>query len=373
MIKRTIEPTVNELLEEKIVLLTGPRQTGKTTLAKNLVSNFEYLNFDHDEHRTVVTKKLWRRNAELVIFDELHKKPLWKRWLKGIYDTEGVRPNILVTGSARMDTYRKGGDSLAGRHHLIHLLPLSIREVDPTHADEVMAKMVKFGSFPEPFLKSSDRSARLWRKSHLDVILREDLLDLENVRNIKGLELLVDLLAERVGSTVSYASLAQSLEVSPHTVKHWIEILSSLYVIFVISPFSKNISKAILKEPKIYFYDIGRITAGEPARIENLVALHLLKRSLFLGDTLGEKSELFYIKDKEKREIDFITTIDRKPEILVEVKTADSAFSPSLIYYHDRLKPKTSVQLVAKLDRERETEARVKMMRLAPFLAGLET
>jgi len=374
ILDRTIKSALNEFLQEKIVLLTGPRQVGKTTLAKQLRSKFDYLNFDESTHRSILSKKEWKRDTDLVIFDEIHKMRGWKRWLKGIYDTEGVKPQILVTGSARMDTYRKGGDSLAGRHYLLHLLPLSVREVDQTQPQKVLDQMLIHGSFPEPFFKNSDRASKLWRKSHLDVILREDLLDLENVKNIKGMELLIDLLAQRVGSTLSYASLAKDLEVSPHTIKHWIAILSSLYIVFVVTPYSKQISKAIVKEPKIYFYDTGRVTAGEAARVENTVAIHLLKRALFLQDVNGEETGLFYLKDKEKREIDFVTVLNHKLEYLIEVKTSDNSFSNSLIYYQQKLNPlKGAVQAVYHLDRERQTESGLKMVLLSTFLNSLET
>lgn len=372
---RSVREPVLEFLKEKIVLLSGPRQVGKTKLSKNLCVDFDYLNYDSIENRRLLTRKEWRRDVDLVILDELHKMRGWKSWLKGLYDTEGTEPNLLVTGSARLDIYRKGGDSLAGRHHLVRMLPLSVAETGAQSASEAkdaLAQIIEFGGFPEPFLKSNARSAKLWRKSHLDVILREDLLDLEKVRDVKSIEILVDLLADRVGSTISYSSLAQDLQVSSHTVKHWIEILENLFVVFTVKPYSKNLAKAIRKESKIYFYDVGRVSAGDGAKLENLVACHLLKRNFFLSDTQGENAELYYVRDREQREVDFLTVINRKPEWLIEVKQSDESFAKSLAYFRDRIEPKNAYQLVLNPKRERDADSRLSLRSAATFLSQLE-
>ncbi len=373
MIIRTIHDATIDFLEEKIVLLTGPRQVGKTFFTKSLMHSFEYLNFDHADGRAIIKQMSWDRSKELIVLDEIHKMKNWKRWLKGIYDVDGIPPALLATGSARMDVYRKGGDSLAGRHYLLRLLPLSIKEVDAKHPKEVLEALMQFGGFPEPFLSGSTRKSKLWRKGHLDIILREDLLDLEKVRDIKSIELLVDLLAARVGSSISYASLAQDLQVSPHTIKHWIEILENLYVIFVVRPYSKKLSKSIRKETKIYFHDVARVTAEAGARLENIVACHLLKRNYFLSDTEGEKMQLFYLRDKEKREIDFLTTRNDQVEWLIEVKTGEKNLSNHLKYYHERLLPKNSYQLVYNLNRTSEFPNGIRIVPVDDFLAKLET
>ena len=371
--ERSIKNVVLELLDQKYILLAGPRQVGKTFFSKHLLEPYTYLNFDEASHRRLITNKQWPRGKGLLILDEIHKMKSWKRFLKGLYDTEGTAQPVLVTGSARLDTYKKGGDSLAGRHYSFRLMPLSVREVDPKRAEEVFELLLRFGGFPEPFLKASDRSVKLWRKGHLDVVLREDLLDLEKVRDIKSIEILVDLLAERVGSTVSLSSLAKVLEVSPNTIKHWIQILENLYVIFTIRPYAAHPTKSILKEPKVYFYDTGRVPAEGGARLENTVANHLLKRMHFLQDTQGDRRELFYIKDKEKREINFITLADKKVEWLIEVKSSESAFTTQLYYYHKKLKPQRTLQLVRGLRQEYTTQEGLEAKDVASFLGGLET
>lgn len=350
---RLIKSALIHDLESKIVLLSGPRQVGKTTLSKDLLTNYEYLNFDSPDDRRIIANQSWSRSKDLIIFDELHKKPKWKSWIKGIYDTEGVHPRLMVTGSARLDTFKKGGDSLAGRHFHFRLHPFSVAELKhQIEPSDCLQRLLTVGGFPEPFLNTTPEFAKRWRSSHIDRILKEDLLELEQVRNLKLIEILVDLLADRVGSPISYSSLARDLEISPHTVKKWINILESLYVVFVVPTYSKNLARAILKEPKVYFYDVGRVKEDPAARLENVVALSLLKKLHNGQDLRGEKSQLFYVRDKEKREVDFLTLIDRKIHDLVEVKLSDNNLSPSLAYFTDRLKPLHPTQVVLNIDRD---------------------
>lgn len=374
-IVRSLEAEIREALDSKIVLLSGPRQCGKTALSRKLFSRFEYLNFDAENDRSILKEQSWRRDVDLVIFDEIHKQREWKRWLKGIYDTEGKRPRLMVTGSARMDTFRKTGDSLAGRHFLFRLHPFSVKEVMGTankiSAEQAVETMLKVGSFPEPFLDGREKFHLQWRKGHLDRILREDLLDLESVRNLKGIEILVQLLSERVGSPVSYSSLARDLLVSPNTVKAWIDLLERLFVVFVVRPWAKASAKSLQREPKVFMYDTGRVRAGEAARLENLVALHLLKEAQNLCDTGATEAELFYLRDREKREVDFAVTHDGKIHKIVEVKMSDENFSPSLSYFQEATNCKNAYQVVKTLKRPRQ-KAGMSLVSAPDFLAALE-
>src|SRR4030067_934075 len=216
--RRYLEEPVKRDLERKIVLLSGPRQVGKTTLSRQLIEPFVYLNFDSGPDREMIRKLEWDRKARLVIFDELHKMKNWKSWLKGVYDTEGVPPALLVTGSARLDLFRKGGDSMAGRFFSYRLHPISVREACEylqEKPDDAGQDLLRLGGFPEPYLGKDEEAARRWRRTHVDTIIRQDLLDLEKVRDLKSIEILIDLVRARVGAPTSMRALAGDLQVSP--------------------------------------------------------------------------------------------------------------------------------------------------------------
>lgn len=371
--KRAIEEQIKKDLDEKIVLLSGPRQVGKTTISKMVFpGNFEYFNLDSGKDRLIIKKEAWKKDCDLVIFDELHKMKNWKRWLKGIYDTQGVRPRIFVTGSSRLDTYRKGGDSLAGRFFYFRLHPFSVAEVKETFAPDIaLDRIMSVGGFPEPFLKASPVTAKRWQKTHIDRIIKEDIFDISSPHNIRGIETLVELLRQSVGSPIAYDSLARDLEVAAPTVKQWIKILESLYIIFTITPYSKNIARSLKKQPKVYFYDTGYIRDDPGARLENAVACALLKRLHYLEDTRGERCTLNYLKDKQKREVDFLTVRDGQPEKLIEVKITDIDVK-NLTHFSNLLSPPAeSLLLVKNLSREQD-QGRIKIRNAAGWLSQLE-
>ncbi len=357
---RIQEQAIGSDLDRKYVFLTGPRQVGKTTLARRLTTARKgscYLNFDADRDRLVILRQTWDRKAPLVILDEVHKLKSWKRRLKGIYDTEGIPPRILVTGSARLDLYRRGSDSMAGRYFLHRLYPLSVRELRGSAPPAaILERLIRWGGFPEPYLSGDDQEAARWRQQHLERIVREDIQDLEPVKDVKTLLLLVDLLRERVGSPISYASLGRDLELSAHTVKRWIQVLDHMYVVFLVPPWHRNIARAILKEPKVYFYDTGAVPGDGGVRLENAVAVCLRKWLHYRVDTQGRSGELYYVRDKEKREVDFAVVEDRRPRLLVEVKRSEATPSPALRYFTRRLSPDESLQIVQAADRSRTVD-----------------
>ncbi|MGA1865451.1 MAG: ATP-binding protein [bacterium] len=353
--------------------MSGPRQVGKTTLSKQLISSFTYLNFDSSTDRKIIKAEEWTRDAQLIIFDELHKMKKWKTWIKGIYDTEGVPPSILVTGSARLDIYKKGGDSLAGRFFYYRLHPLTLKEICEYLNEEpgpALNRLINLGGFPEPYLKNSESYAKRWRRTHIDTIIREDLLDLEKVRDIKSIEILIDLLRSRVGSPTSYSSLANDLQVSIHTIKHWLQILENLYVIFPVRPYHQNIARSILKESKYYLYDTGAVEGDFGAKLENTVACALLRELHYIEDTTGNRVNLHYIRDKEKHEVDFLILINNKPLSMVEVKVSEDKFSPSLFHFHQYLKCSSPFQIVYDL-KHKKSKGDIKMLPVHEFLNDL--
>ena len=353
---RYITPHVLEDLKKKMVFVGGPRQVGKTTLAKAVISDDypdgRYFNWDYDEDRQDILQKKWSLDNDLLVFDELHKFPRWKTWIKGIYDVSHKTHSFLVTGSARLDIYRRGGDSLMGRYHYWRLHPFTLDEIpNGISPKDAFDRLMTVGGFPEPFLEGDERTARRWRRERFDRVLREDIRDLESIRNIQLLGMFLDALRHRVGGKVVLSNMAGDLQISPKTAKSWLEVLERMYLVFTVLPFTKSLSRAVLKPPKVYFFDNADVLGDEGARFENLVATSLLKRLNYLEDRDGYRYELRYIRDKEGREVDFAIIKDGDLEELIEVKYSDESISKSLLYYTRRLNPKRATQLVATLKR----------------------
>jgi len=372
--ERYLKSAIRTDSDSKIVLLSGPRQCGKTTLVKSIFERYNYFNYDSEEDRQMLKNKQWLRDVECVIFDELHKMPEWKRWIKGIYDVEGLKPRLIVTGSVNVESFMKVGDSLAGRYFHLRLHPIDIKEgvnYLKKKPQEVFENLINYSGFPEPFLKCSKQFYRRWQRTHLDIILRQDFLDIYAIRSIRMIEILIDLLKLRVASTVSMYNLANDLQVDSKTIKNWIQLLENFYIIFRVHPYHQNIARSILKEPKYYFFDVGRV-AEIGARIENLVACSLLKEVNFIEDTHGLDARLHYLRTKDGQELDFLITVDGKPVICFEVKSSDNTPSKAFNHFRKYLEIKECVQLVADLEREFDTQDGVKVRNLATFLSKFD-
>ncbi len=380
MIQRYIYAAILKDLERKIILLSGPRQVGKTTLSKTFFSTRQYLNWDLMEHRPIVLKKAWDRSYDLLILDELHKMAKFKSFLKGIYDTEGVKPRILVTGSARLDITKKLGDSLAGRYLPFRLHPLDLWELKNFGGEQYQdlkknyESLKAYSGFPEPFFLASSGEYQRWAKTHQDIILKQDLLDLESVRNISSLETMLSLLQGRVGSTVSARSLAEDLHKDSKTIQNWLMILENLYLFFRVPPYHKNLARALTKEPKYYFYDLARVQGDEGAILENLVALSLQKQLDYLGDAHGIFGQLYFVRTRDGEEIDFYVHWEnsvKHPPLLIEVKTSDSNLSRGLTKLGASFPQAKKIQLVLNLDREKHYPSGEKILPLLPWLSEM--
>lgn len=335
-IARYLSPFLKQDLSRKMVLLGGPRQVGKTTLAKAyLESPQQYLNWDDLDDRAIIKAHKISPDLKLVVLDEVHKYARWRSLIKALYDKYSDQLSILVTGSARLDHFRKGGDSLVGRYHYYRLHPLTLAEVSPGFEEVSLQRLLRYGGFPEPFLQESDTAYRRWSRERLSRVVSQDVADLGTVKEISLIELLVDLLPSRVGSPLSIKSLQEDLEVSPNTVSRWIQLLELVYYCYRILPYGPPRVRAVKKTNKLYLWDWAQVE-DSGARFENMVAGHLLKYCHFIEDTEGHKMELKFLRDVELREIDFVVVKDRKPLFAVECKTGEANLSPAIRYYRER-------------------------------------
>jgi uncharacterized protein len=340
-VPRYLEPAVRDALTRHMGLVGGPRQVGKTTLALGLLGpnadeqHPAYLNWDHPGVPPRLRRAELPAGQPLLILDEIHKYARWRNLIKGIYDTEKSSRQIIVTGSARLDYYRKGGDSLAGRYRYFRLHPFSLRELTLTPSRADLDALLKFGGFPEPLFMQDDAAHRIWRRDRMTRVVREDLRDLEQVREISLVEHLADLLPSRVGSPLSVRSLREDLQIDHKTAERWLQMLENLYVCFRVSPYGPPRVRAVKKERKLYLWDWSSVEEPGP-RFENLVASQLLKYCHWIEDTEGHAMELRYLRDTDKREVDFVVMKDRRPLFAVECKSGEKAIGGAIRYFAER-------------------------------------
>ncbi len=392
MIKnRYLESNIKEDLKEKMVFVGGPRQVGKTTMAQLIgeknYSGFDYLNWDSREDQKKILDSRFATGAKLLIFDEIHKYRPWKNYIKGEFDKNKEKYNILVTGSARLDLYRRGGDSLMGRYHYYRLHPFSLAEVigkadkkieilkvlkfinDPKNTAEVFSDLFTFGGFPEPFFKKKPAALRRFHNERVERLIKEDIRDIEQVRDLSALQVLTAILPEKVGSLLSLNSLREDLMVAHKTISLWMDILERFYYHFRIYPFASSFFKSLRKEPKMYLWDWSQVE-NEAHKLENIVASHLLKFVHFIYDTEGYKAELFFLRDLEGKEVDFLVTINKKPWFAVEVKSQDKTVSKNLIYFAAKLKIPYSYQVVSEPGND-FWQGDIRVISVDKFLSGL--
>lgn len=345
----------------QMVFLMGPRQVGKTTVSLSSAEEWpehHYFNWDNPTERLLFIEgpnaiarqaelDVLREQPPILIFDEIHKFGKWKNFLKGFFDTYEKKTKIIVTGSSRLNVYKRGGDSLMGRYFHYRIHPLSVAEiVSPKIIQEEIRlprpipesdweALREHGGFPEPYLQRSKTFSHRWKNIRKDQLFREDIRDGTRIQELSQLELLAEVLRAQAAESMDYQSLATKVRVSVDTVRRWIEVLKSFYYCFAIQPWSKNIARSLIKEPKLYLWDWS-LVESEGHRNENLIASHLLKAVHFWNDRgLGEYG-LYYLRTKDKIETDFLVTKNGKPWFLVEVKTKEKGISPALYHFQEK-------------------------------------
>lgn len=387
--KRYLQPFIVSDLKEKMVFVGGPRQVGKTTMAKLIgrdeYNNPAYLNWDYRDDRKKIIDEKFESETDLIIFDEIHKYKNWRNYLKGEFDKNKDKFKILVTGSARLDLYRRGGDSLLGRYRYLRLHPFSMREALEIKPDigilkepkflshkniaDTFSRLFLFGGFPEPFIKKDLKTLRRFHNERIERLIKEDIRDLENVRDLSSLQVLVEILPSKVGSLFSINSLKEDLGATHKTISLWVDVLERFYYHFRVHPFASTLIKSLRKEPKVYLWDWSQVD-DEAAKLENMVASHLLKMAHFFYDTEGYKVELNFLRDREGREVDFLVTFNKKPWLAAEVKLNDREVSKNLKYFADKLKIPFIYQVIKEKNID-FTQNNIRVISTDKFLSGL--
>jgi predicted AAA+ superfamily ATPase len=350
--QRYLAERIRQDLARKMVFLVGPRQVGKTTLSRALLQacgQGQYLNYDVVEDRRLMEAQAWNKRSALLVLDEIHKMPGWKAWLKGVFDGKPPGMQILVTGSARLDTFRQGGESLAGRFFALRLHPVSVREwCEQTGAqpEAALTHLLERGGFPEPCLADSNTEAERWRLPYFEGLIRHDVLEFSRLQEVNAMRLFAQMLRSRVGSPLSLASMARDLHVAPATLRKYLEILEALFIVFTVRPWHRNIARATLQAPKVYFYDTGLVLGDEGLRYENLVACSLLKHVEWQQDTLGRAVGLHYIRTKDDAEVDFCLSEGEELTDLVECKLSDTKPHRALARFADEWPRARATQLL---------------------------
>ncbi len=374
---RYLDALIRADLGRKMVVVTGPRQVGKSTLARQMMEGLQpaqFLNWDVPADRAVLQRNSWQPRNRLLVLDEIHKMPGWKAWLKGVADGKEPGQALLVTGSARMETFRQSGESLAGRYFAYRLHPISVREwCEQQNAapDDALQHLMQRGGFPEPCLASDPVQADRWRAQYITDLIREDVVEFSRVQEVGTMRVFVELLRERVGSPLSLASMARDLAVSPTTLKRYLDILQALFIVFTVQPWHHNIARSILQSPKVYFYDTGLVRGDEGLRFENAVATMLLKQVQFGADARGQDTGLHYLRTKDGAEVDFALSRGGALTHLVECKLADDKPHRALQRFAAEKPEAQAVQLVAHL-RQAQQRERVSITAAAPWLAALD-
>jgi predicted AAA+ superfamily ATPase len=386
---RRMEQIIPPDLDRKLVVLSGPRQCGKTTLAKKLVRERRGAYYSWDIHPDRL--KIQRREIDFGVpfwaFDEIHKFARWRAFLKDLTDSSIPKIQALVTGSAKLEFYGRGGDSLQGRYYPHHMHPLTYSEIHglpltpfdavpdlPLKAKGSLSDLLRLGGFPEPFLSGSDAEAARWRMGYAERLTREELVQLERVAELERVELLFDRLRSVAGGIVSVNALREDLQVAFETAAKYLDILERLNAIFRIAPAVSDKLKAVKKERKLYFWDWA-YCESEGARYENLIALHLLRFVDMARDVWGKDLSLRYFRHRDGKEVDFVLLLNRRPYMAIEAKLTDSTLSPSLQYYLERVKVPFAFQVVLDPKNERTLApingAKVRIVSAARFLANL--
>ncbi|MDR2585220.1 MAG: ATP-binding protein [Prevotellaceae bacterium] len=299
-----------------VIVLTGPRQSGKTTLAKNLFPNYKYVDLTRATERNIIEtspEDYLRQYAHGIIIDEAQNWPEIFPYVKIVAD-DLPESNIILTGSNNFSLMEKVTESLAGRAATLALLPLSLHELGDEVAKLPTDTLLFNGGYPVVWAKNTPAADA--SRHYYNLYIERDVRKLLNVKDLSKFQIFIRLCAGRVGTEFNAQSLSNEIGVSHHTIYHWLSILEASYLVFRLPPFYQNIGKRLVKSPKIFFYDtaiicflLGIETIDQlkthPQRgaiFENYVILEFLKNRY----NSGKSDNLFFYRDQSQREVDIV-------------------------------------------------------------------
>ena len=353
MVARQIVNSINELKDKyPIIALTGPRQSGKTTLLKNLFSDYQYVSLEDPNSRDFAQndpKGFLKNYAKKIIFDEIQRVPHLFSYLQGVVDASGQMGQFVLSGSQNFHLLQQITQSLAGRVALFKLLPFDFHELKnaqllPQNYEEIIIK----GQYPAIFDRNIPSSA--FYANYLQTYIERDVPALLNIKDLRSFRNFIGLCAARVGQLLNISSLANECGISQPTAKSWLSLLESSYIIFVLPPYFQNFSKRIVKTPKLYFYDTGLACHLLGIKDTKTLTINALKGSLFENLILSEfqkknhhnylHQELYFWRDTNGNEIDLLIPNVTQFDIF-EIKSSQTAMTDQFkgLDYFESLTP----------------------------------
>lgn len=317
------------LADYPVVTITGPRQSGKTTLVRTLCPDYPYINLKEPDVREIAVedpRSILNKFPEQLIIDEIQYAPDLLSYIQAIVDENQINGQYIVTGS-----HQALSQSLAGRTALLRLLPLSLHEINLANLDRSTDELLLTGGYPRIYKQKLNPTKA--NRDYIKTYLERDVRSLINLKHLLTFQRFMKLCAARTGQILNMHSLANETGVSSHTIKHWLSILQASYIISLVPPFFENFGKQVVKSPKLYFTDVGLAAFllgietttqmnRDPLRghlFETLVVTELMKTRL----NQGLDPNLYYYRDSQKNEVDIL--YQRGHELIaIEIKSAQT-------------------------------------------------
>jgi predicted AAA+ superfamily ATPase len=359
MFSRVIQAELEHLMQKyAVITILGPRQSGKTTIAKMAYPDKDYFNLENPDVREFIAEdpKAFLANLDLqkgVILDEIQRLPELLSYIQVIVDENRIIGSFILTGSHQLHLNQAISQSLAGRTALLELLPLSINELKDNDLKYTADEYLVNGFFPAIYQHNLNPTTN--SRNYIKTYVERDVRQIVNIKDLHSFQRFIKLCAGRVGSTINRESLSNEVGVSQNTIKNWLSILEASYLTFQLQPYFENFGKRIIKAPKLYFLDIGLISyllgIESPKQMnynklrgnifENLVILEILKYQY----NQGKDANIYFFRDNHNVEVDIILQVHDKL-IPVEIKsssTFNSSFLKNIKYFQKLTKEKSPI------------------------------